>query len=228
MVRFERRDTAKARRAIQSLELEKQKKSGTYRTPQVYDALQEQFYHKCYLCEQKKFPGGYQIEHLHPYKGNIDLEFDWNNLYLACVHCNNTKLGKYDPILDCCQEDIDQKIAFSQKDVFEQCAVKLTPLEDGTETKNTVALLNDIYEGTTPSKRIEAQNLRRELKKELDMFAMLLYDYKTEDNDDEKEEYRYCIRQHLKPSSPFTAFKRWMILNHQDQYPEFLPYIYTE
>ena len=62
MVKIERKDTPKAQAAIASLKSEKVKPSGTYNTPEVNDALQEMFAHKCYLCEQKG---------LNPFKSSI-------------------------------------------------------------------------------------------------------------------------------------------------------------
>ena len=60
------------------------------------------------------------VEHLIPHKGNKDLEFEWNNLFLACPHCNNIKRDKYTPILDCCKVDVDQKLRFESMDIGEQ------------------------------------------------------------------------------------------------------------
>ena len=88
MVKIERTNGEKAKIAIISLEKERNKESGTYNTLDVFDALNEMFHGKCYLCEQR---GSYQIEHLVPHKGDKNLEFNWNNLFLACPHCNNIK-----------------------------------------------------------------------------------------------------------------------------------------
>ncbi|MBR1740781.1 MAG: HNH endonuclease [Lachnospiraceae bacterium] len=39
---------------------------------------------------------------------NLNLKYDWNNLFLACAHCNNMKSAKYEPILDCSKIDVDR------------------------------------------------------------------------------------------------------------------------
>lgn len=88
MVKIERTNGENAKIAIASLEKEKQKKNGNYNASEIFDAINEIFHGKCYLCEQRGF---YQVEHLIPHKGNKDLEFEWNNLFLACPHCNNIK-----------------------------------------------------------------------------------------------------------------------------------------
>ena len=71
MVKFERKDTEKARMAIHSLQNAK-KEGKTYNTPEVNSALREMFYGKCYICETKEMTSC-QIEHLIPHKGNNDL-----------------------------------------------------------------------------------------------------------------------------------------------------------
>lgn len=93
----------KSQPAPSCLATEKLKKSGTYRCGDVHTRLQNDFHNKCYICEEKDI-SSINIEHFRPHEGkNIDLKFDWNNLFFACAHCNNTKLAnpKYDLILNC-------------------------------------------------------------------------------------------------------------------------------
>ena len=116
MIKFTRNDTEKARNAIRILNDAKAKDKG-YNTPEVNAALKEMFRGKCYICENKSIQS-YQIEHLKPHKGDLDLKYDWNNLFLACTHCNNIKNAKYDPILDCSKIEVDQKIAFRKEGYF--------------------------------------------------------------------------------------------------------------
>lgn len=53
-----------------------------------------------------------------PHHGDSDLMYDWNNFFLSCAHCNNTKLGKYEPIIDCTKENVEKAIAFRKKGYF--------------------------------------------------------------------------------------------------------------
>lgn len=69
---------------------EKVKSSGTYNKPEVFEALKLVFNKKCYICENKNITT-YNIEHFRPHKDNIDFKFDFDNLLLACAHCNNIK-----------------------------------------------------------------------------------------------------------------------------------------
>ena len=117
MIRVERITTEKSKKAIESLKREKVR-NGSYNTPEVNVALKEMFHGKCYICENRQITS-YQIEHLNPHRGNQELKYDWNNLFLACAHCNNTKSDKYDPIIDCTKENVEQLIAF-RKDISER------------------------------------------------------------------------------------------------------------
>ena len=115
MVKIERTNGENAKIAIASLEKEKQKKNGNYNASEIFDAINEIFHGKCYLCEQRGF---YQVEHLIPHKGNKDLEFEWNNLFLACPHCNNIKRDKYTRIA--VKWMLIKKLRFESMDIGEQ------------------------------------------------------------------------------------------------------------
>lgn len=142
MIKIERKTTVKSEKAIESLEKAKQS-NASYNTSEVNAALQEMFHKKCYICENNNITS-YQIEHLIPHKGDMTLKYDWNNLFLSCAHCNNTKLGKYDPILDCTKEA----------------------------------------------------------------------------EDEDKEDLRCLIKEELGEKSSFTAFKRWLIRDNRESFPE--------
>lgn len=222
MVKIERKDTQKAKAAIASLAAEKVKSSGTYNTPEVNDALQEMFAHKCYLCEQKGLDA-IQIEHLAPHHNNRDLKFDWNNLFLACAHCNNTKNDRFAPILDCTHVDVDEKIAFRRHGGgFEPSTFQFTALASNVETQNTTALLQEIYSGSTPQKRAEAKLICQKAADELDHFQKCIREYQQSDGEDKKD--AACrIRLDLKWNAPFAAFKRWII---RDKFPELINLIH--
>ncbi|MCD7954187.1 MAG: HNH endonuclease [Lachnospiraceae bacterium] len=219
MIRFERKKTEKSEKAVESL-LKAKNAHSSYNTPDVIAALREVFHGKCYICENKEITS-YQIEHLYPHHGNDDLKYDWNNLFLSCAHCNNTKLAKYDPILDCTKEDIDAVIAFRKTGYFgiEEKLI-FQELDSREETHNTAELLRDIYYGSTPQKILEATILRKRLRKELSAFKEYVREYYEADGED-KDDLRCLIERELEDSSAFTAFKRWLIKDHKDSFPEF-------
>ena len=223
MIKVERNPTEKSKKAIESLGREKVK-NGFYNTPEVNAALKEMFHGKCYICENKQITS-YQIEHLKPRGQNMELKYDWNNLFLACAHCNNTKSDKFDPILDCTKENVEQMIAFRKEGYFgtdEKLVFEM--LDSRIETQNTVKLLQEVYYGSTPQKKMEATILRRLLRKELIKFKEYVREY-GEAEEEEKEDLKCLLHQQLKDSSPFVAFKRWLIRDHKDAYPELAAYI---
>ena len=177
MIKIERRQTAKAQKAIEAL-LKAQETDAGYNVPEVNAALKEIFYGKCYICENKEVTS-YQIEHLIPHRGNSELKYAWDNLFLACAHCNNTKLGKFDPILDCTKEDVERAIAFRKQGYFGTDEKLLfEPLDSREETLNTGRLLHEVYYGSTPQKKMEAVILRKHLRKEISNFKEYVREYK--------------------------------------------------
>ena len=223
MIKIERKTTDKTQQAIVSLQKAKRHNS-TYNTPEVNAALQEMFHGKCYICGNRQITS-YQIEHLTPWKGNKNLKYDWNNLFLACAHCNNTKLDRYDPILDCTREDVEKRIAFRKKGYFgTEEELIFETLDSETDTINTANLLCEVFYGSTPQKKMEAKILRKTLRKELSLFKEYVREYQ-EAEDAEKEDLRCLLKQQLNDRSPFAAFKRWLIRDNKETYPELMTYI---
>jgi hypothetical protein len=195
---------------------EKLKKSGSYRCGDVHTRLQTDFHNKCYICEEKDI-SSINIEHFIPHKGDIDLMFDWNNLFFACGHCNNIKLAnpKYDPILNCLNPNdrILEWIEF-EASPFPKSPVKITSLLTSNDAvNNTVDLLDLVYNGHTATKKMESDNIQKKICKELVRFQALLLEYyhETGMSDSEKEDVRNKIRRLLSPKAAFTAFKVWII-----------------
>lgn len=126
-----------------SLAVEKAKgASGSYRGADVVEQLKTDFHDKCYICELKGLQDP-QIEHLRPHKGNIDLKFDWNNLFWSCSHCNNVKnQRKYDgKIINCCQEDPEKHISCQ----YARNNVEITALDDEITSQMTAELINETF-----------------------------------------------------------------------------------
>lgn len=197
MIKFTRSDTEKARKAVSILQAAREGDSG-YNKREVNEALIEMFRGKCYICENKDGISSYQIEHLIPHRGNLELKYDWNNLFWSCAHCNNIKNARYEPILDCSQVEVDKKIAFRKEGFFGiQEKFVFTPLENNEETRNTVALLHDAYYGTTPQKKIEATNIRKALRTELSNFKNLIREYEEAEEYD-KEDLKCAILREVR------------------------------
>ena len=66
--------------------------------------------------------------------------------------------------------------------------------------------------------------MRRMLRKELSAFKEYVREY-HEAEDEEKEDLKYLLQKELRDSSPFAAFKRWLIRDNREVYAELLGYI---
>lgn len=210
------------------LEVEKLKTHGTYNCEGVLETLKADFKNKCYICENRD-PHSINTEHFKPHRGNKDLRFNWNNLFYCCSHCNNTKLAKteFDEILNCtvAEDGVDTKIMY-EINPFPGELAKITPVEDATIVHNTVKLLNEVYNGTTTLKKIESANLRSKILTEIRAFQDLLFEYNDQNlNEDEKQRAKDKIIRQLRPTSNFTAFKRWIIRNNNLFRPDFEDHI---
>jgi hypothetical protein len=209
------------------LEIEKNKPSSkNYRCGDVYSRIKFDFHNKCYLCEEKEI-SSIQVEHFIPHKGNRNLMFDWNNLFFVCCHCNNTKLAYDAEILNCTDNNsqILDKIKFDIKPYPKEKA-NIIALSENNVVKNTVMLLNKIYNGTHTSNKIEeSANIRSKLVSEIATFGEILREYYGAYNEEEKEDCKKSIIRNLNPKSAFTAFKVWIIKENEVLYKEFSQYL---
>lgn len=214
----------KSQPAPDCLSLEKKKVSGTYNCITVNERLKADFKNKCYICENKE-PHSINIEHFSPHKGDLDLKFDWNNLFYCCAHCNNIKLAifTYDSILNCTIEidKVDSKIKYLINPFPGELTV-ISAIENTPKVNNTVSLLKAIYNGTTPQKKIESANIRSKLLIEIRKFQDLLFEYYDDGyNEEEREDIKNQIIKHLRPTSNFTAFKKWVVWSNENLKAEF-------
>ncbi len=215
----------KSQPAPSCLEAEKAKADGDYKCGDVLTRIKNDFKNKCYICEYKE-PETINVEHFQPCGKDKDLKFSWENLFWSCGHCNNTKVGKYDNILNCTDHthDIENRLKYTLKPFpFEE--VNIEELDTSPETIATKNLLLEVYNGTTKLKTIESSNLRNKLLKEIMEFQGLLCDYFLDTNTQEDLEYFLVkIRGHIHRGSNFTAFKRWIILENNTLKSEFEKY----
>jgi uncharacterized protein (TIGR02646 family) len=212
----------KSQPAPECLAQEKGKQSGNYKCGDVLSRLQADFKNKCYICETQA-PISVNVEHFRPHKGDRDLMFDWNNLFWACGHCNNTKLAKYGDILDCTNsgDRIEEKLKYSFKP-FPHEMVSIETLDQDANTESTKALVLAVFNGTTDLKQLEAANLRNQLLREIRDFQNHLCDYfEPTFTSEEKAHLHRKIRSHLNEASSFTSFKRWIIRENDRLKQEF-------
>ncbi len=220
MVYFE-----KSQPAPECLNVEKAKAKGDYKCGEVLERLKNDFKNKCYICESKE-PTSINVEHFRPHKGNKDLEFDWNNLFWSCSHCNNTKLAKFDNILNCTDltHNVEKRVS-CYINPFPKEKAQITAFDNEPETIETRDLLIAVYNGTnTELKTIESINLLNKILVEICIFQTLLFDYAGANTEEEVEHYLIKIKGHLHRGSNFTAFKRSIILMNEELKNEFEKY----
>lgn len=193
-----------------SLEKEKNKKSGTYNQEDVVELLEHDFKNKCYLCGTKS--NSFEIEHLKSHKGNLDLKFDWDNLFLSCKHCNNTKGDRFDNILNCMNEDVEDCIS-CELEAFPKATVKIKPLKDDIRVNNTVKLLDLCFNGETPLKKLDSKNMRDNLSSQLTEFKRTIIDF-LNSSDETHDVLERKIIDELADTSEYAAFKRCYIKNN--------------
>jgi HNH endonuclease len=218
MINFTKSQPAPACLAVEKV------KNGEYKCGDVLERLNDDFHRKCYICEDKDLTS-INVEHLIPHRGDIDLKFDWDNLCLACYHCNNIKSDTHDDILNCVSNAIiiTDAIQF-QIDGFPKAKPKFEALlQSNVQVENTINLLDAVYNGTTPLKKIESSNLRDKLGKEMKEFSDLLHEYFYTDGleESEKVDLKKEIKRKLSLQSPFTAFKIGVIKSNAVMLSEF-------
>lgn len=213
---------SKSQPAPACLAQEKLKKSGTYDCGDVRQRLVADFFNKCYICEELA-PSSLDIEHFLAHNGDIDLKFAWENLFLACSHCNNAKQHLFDDVLNCTDFSriITEYIKF-EVNPFPKEKTIITALQNDPAVLKTVELLDRIYNGNTIKKVIEADNIRSRLIEEMSKFSQLLLEYYQPGwNQVEKDNIKAKIRRMLSPETAFTAFKIWVIKRNPELLNEF-------
>jgi len=211
MVHFE-----KSQPAPECLDTEKAKAYGDYKCGDVLERAKTDFKNKCYICGYKE-PSSINVEHFRPHKGNKELKFQWENLFWSCSHCNNTKLDKYDDIINCTDinEDIENRLKITMRP-FPKEIVIIESLDQNESTLSTAKLLDAVFNGTTKLKTIEASNVRNKVLDEIRDFQGHLCNYYSDGfDDDDKTNILAHIKRHLRKSSNFTAFKRWIIRENE-------------
>jgi len=197
----------------------------THNIPAVVTALNNDAHSKCYICERKN-PSSMQIEHFIAHKGNAALQLDWNNLLFACGHCNNSKghIG-YNNILNCTvpADDIENFISFKISP-FPKELPEFTPIDHSQKTLDTISLLNLVYIGSTPQKKLESSFLRQELLDESLEFITLINEYFKSAEPNYKSNLLSRIGGELHASSAYTAFKRRYVRDkYMADFGQFIP-----
>ena len=208
----------KSQPAPECLAREKSKASGDYKCGDVLDRLQTDFCNKCYICEMSS-PPSINVEHFVPHENDVDHKFSWDNLFWSCAHCNNSKLARFKNLLNCTRKDDGVELRLRQTcNPFPHEQVRIEALDDDARTIETKILLEEVYNGTTRLKTMEAANIRDTLLLEIQDFQeLLIYFFELKPFGD-KAMILGRIEGHLNRKSSFTAIKRWIIRDNPVMY----------
>ncbi len=218
MVKVERTYPAPA-----SLEKEKAKRNGSYREKDVIDKLKSDFNGKCYICNMGEL-ADIEVEHLNPHKNgaNLDLKFDWNNLFLSCPHCNSIKNDRkyHYNIIDCCVVDPERYLKF----YIDSNIARVDSRENEDEKAcMTAELINEVFnKDNTGIRRNGAEQRTKKLLTEMNLFYTSLRKYKTDTSNNRNKR---VLRGMLKRESVFAAFKRDYIRRNIELYSEFKDWV---
>ena len=206
-----------------SLALEAKKQFGKYDKPDVIKQLREDAHDKCYICEMKGLQDPV-VEHLLPHKNGKypERKFDWNNLFLACGHCNGVKnQRKYDEgVIDCCKQDPEELLDFKLID-----GVVVVRARDAADKKAvlTADLIWEVFNLKNTGMRESKSELRfQELNKEMNK---LYGNLKELDRKPGSKVILRKLKATLRRESAFVAFKRNYVKDHMDRYPQLMAYI---
>lgn len=189
-----------------------------YNKLDVLERLEKDCHNKCYLCEELA-PKDIQIEHHQPHKNNLDLKFDWNNLFLACYHCNNVK-GIRSPLLNPCEpaDQVEKVLKYSYQVFPNQPVIKVSTSDANEKASLTAALLNDIHNGTTNQKQWGARNLCKAIRNQITHLIGKVQLYQSFHHRSDEANYAKAeLVRDLSRTSAFTAVK-WSYM--QSIYPE--------
>lgn len=175
-----------------------------YRSDPVLAQLIADFHGKCYLCEDAEPQP--EIEHFEPHKGNLAMQFDWNNLFYACRHCNSIKGAHFWPLLNCTNpadkvwDSIEIVVSEFPKTKVE---IKLTSeCPRQTEGENTQRLLEKALtgKGATPMQKNFAGTLRQKMLREFEKLSKAVQDGDTA-----------AIHAAISDKAPFAGMLRWRL-----------------
>ncbi|MCZ8089982.1 MAG: hypothetical protein O9282_04480 [Flavobacterium sp.] len=182
------------------------------------EQVQEEFFHKCYICENKNLTD-IETEHFNP---DPTLRLDWNNLFYSCGHCNGIKSNKYTGMLNCTNFSviITDVIQFELKPIPKENPV-FTSLNDSSSVSITVELLNEVHSPSTITRKLEANNLNDLICGELIKFTNKISKFYKANSPEKKAAVKNELKDMLHVSSKFVAFKIWIIKTNANRLNDF-------
>lgn len=189
-----------------------------YRHPEVVRRLIEDFGGKCYICEINPLQDP-EVEHLRPHKNGMipGRKFDWNNLFLACRHCNGVKnQPKYENrVLDCCVRDPEELLDQG----LSENSVCVRPLvENDVEVAGTAKLIEEVFTSSKPPLREHAAQVRLDgLQERMNLLYRAIQTLRSKPQD---RMARRNLRAMLRKEAAFAGFTRCAVRKMLPRHPE--------
>jgi hypothetical protein len=193
-----------------------------YNDIEIIKKIREDFFILCYLCEEY-VPVHFEIDHFYPIgKPEFNhLEHCWDNLFYICQKCNKIRPkdtnAKGKEVYNNCIEDVENTINLK----FENGKIEITPIEDIDKSKNTVKLLNRIYNGIGTNSPSYIYR-REEIKKEIEKFEDIVSKYNKVPELFELQLKNRISKKTKSEASAYVSFKRQIV---REKYPDLLKFI---
>lgn len=187
----------------------------SYTEQDVLDQLFADFHEKCYLCEQAELTK-VEIDHFEPHhnRTKAHLVFDWNNLFYSCGHCNGTKSNTF-PIHNC--TDVSLKILSQLRYHIGStnliARITVSAANHNPTTQATADLLNKIYSGNTPIRKIEARSITSKAQRHCKVFFQKVSAYIASIDVYERTALKASISNDLVPKTEFISILAWHIID---------------
>ncbi len=182
----------------------------------IKDKIRNDFFVLCYICEEF-VPVHFQIDHFKPQNNFPELKNNWENLFYCCGKCNGMRPRNINTdgneVLNNCIDDVEKLIKLEY--IKKTKKIKISSEHNSVKIKNTIKLLNRIYNGIGVKNSKAPYYKRVEIKKEIEKFEKLFEKYKKN-----KFLFENSIKQRLSKrtkslNSNYVSFKRQMIDYHK-------------
>lgn len=207
-----------------------------YTDKDIKEKVKKDFFNLCYLCEERS-PRHSEIDHFYPQKYFSRRINDWDNFFLICEKCNKLRSKDINETIDKeiynnCIDNVEELIILHYD--FDNNQIKIKSADDSTKAKNTVNLLERIYNGKG-SKSTDYFELQEEIKNKINHFQTAFDNFLNIKIEKLKENYKNIIidymskHYNLKTENidynkvGFVSFKR-QIIKDNSAYHEFQEY----
>ena len=193
----------------------KPKKPISYRSSDLLEAFDRDFYSKCYLTEDKYANSWIMdIEHFIPQNERADLVYEWTNLFPADHYTNMIKpritpVGGY---LNPCDpnDDVEKDIIYTLSSYGEN--PDFNPSDNANiKAINTCNLLNRVHNGHDKDTKNGTANLRHSIhKRYIEILNKICEWHSAPEGSQEKSQAGRELKEFLSRKASFTMLMRSM------------------